>query len=935
MSLPPLLRRITSTVFCCSLVATATVAGAVEPTSLDSYNVVWDSPSPDASGSMPLGNGDIGLNAWVEPSGDLLFYISKTDAWGDNARLLKVGRVRVHLEPSPFVEGQPFRQTLSLEEGTMVVCFGDAPSKTTVRLWVDANHPVVHVDVDSHKPVTATAFIELWRNEPYELPSLETSDVYLDRSKPNSMHAPTIVEPDVVLTGQQGRIGWFHHNKKSVGPALTAQIQGLDSFNRVDPLLHRTFGAVVKAKNGRRLDDLQLQSAAGKDLRFDVYVLTKHPASPDEWLAAMDRLISRIEAQPFQERLNAHLSWWNEFWNRSWIHVTRSTKKESSPFIPANDFKVKAGVDQHGGSRLQADLARVSLFERALPEEEVRKLFENGRETALADSDDLIGSWTTFEQPILETGEADLTRSLTIEAWIRSNEKDKGGRIVDKITPGGGDGFLFDTWPGRSLRLIVGRETLSVNDCLQPGRWHHVTAVVNAKDRSIQIWLDGQVVAENAAVGGVDADVVSRAYALQRFIDACNGRGRYPIKFNGSIFTVPYADRPGDADYRRWGPGYWWQNTRLPYLSMCASGDFEMMQPLFRMYAEELLPLCKYRTQRYFGHGGAYYPECIMFWGDVFSETYGWTPFEERGDDKLQSSGWHKWEWVCGPELVWMMLDYYEHTLDETMLQETLLPAAHEVLTFFDEHYEVNDEGKLVMYPSQAVETWWDCTNPMPELAGLHAVTKRLLTLPESLTAPEQRAFWRRLNKELPPLPTREVDGVRMLAPAERFENKRNIENPELYAVFPFRLVALGKPDIELGIEALSHRWNRGHFGWRQDDIFMAYLGLADDARNNLVARARMKDKNSRFPAFWGPNYDWVPDQDHGGVLMKTLQSMAMQTDGDKIYLLPAWPKGWDVSFKLHAPKKTVIEVDYRDGQIQSLTVAPESRRKDVVMPPH
>ena len=33
---------------------------------------------------MPLGNGDIGVNAWVEPSGDLLFYVGKTDAWSEN-----------------------------------------------------------------------------------------------------------------------------------------------------------------------------------------------------------------------------------------------------------------------------------------------------------------------------------------------------------------------------------------------------------------------------------------------------------------------------------------------------------------------------------------------------------------------------------------------------------------------------------------------------------------------------------------------------------------------------------------------------------------------------------------------------------------------------------------------------------------------------------
>ena len=67
-------------------------------------NVVWTTPSEDSRGSMPLGNGDIGLNVWVEKSGDLLFYISKADAWSDDVQgpkgLLKLGRVRVKLLPA-------------------------------------------------------------------------------------------------------------------------------------------------------------------------------------------------------------------------------------------------------------------------------------------------------------------------------------------------------------------------------------------------------------------------------------------------------------------------------------------------------------------------------------------------------------------------------------------------------------------------------------------------------------------------------------------------------------------------------------------------------------------------------------------------------------------------------------------------------------------
>jgi len=66
---------------------------------LNQYNQVWDSPCEYSSGSMPLGNGDIGVNAWVEKSGDLLFYIGKTDTWSENGRLIKLGKVRVSFSP--------------------------------------------------------------------------------------------------------------------------------------------------------------------------------------------------------------------------------------------------------------------------------------------------------------------------------------------------------------------------------------------------------------------------------------------------------------------------------------------------------------------------------------------------------------------------------------------------------------------------------------------------------------------------------------------------------------------------------------------------------------------------------------------------------------------------------------------------------------------
>lgn len=64
--------------------------------------------------------------------------------------------------------------------------------------------------------------------------------------------------------------------------------------------------------------------------------------------------------------------------------------------------------------------------------------------------------------------------------------------------------------------------------------------------------------------------------------------------------------------------------------------------------------------------------------------------------------------------------------------------------------------------------------------------------------------------------------------------------------------------------------------------------------------------------------------------MMSALQRMLVQYEGDKILLLPAWPKDWNVSFKLHAPKGTTIEGVYSDGKLDLLKIVPESRRADV-----
>jgi len=121
--------------------------------------------------------------------------------------------------------------------------------------------------------------------------------------------------------------------------------------------------------------------------------------------------------------------------------------------------------------------------------------------------------------------------------------------------------------------------------------------------------------------------------------------------------------------------------------------------------------------------------------------------------------------------------------------------------------------------------------------------------------------------------------------------------------------------------------------GWAQDSIFAACVGDAEGAAQRLIARSRLFHDKSRFPAFWGPNFDWIPDQDHGGVNMIALQHMLIQTEpfSDKIHLCPAWPKGWECSFKLHVSGNTTVQGRVINGKVVNLIVSPELRKKDIV----
>ncbi len=265
----------------------------------------------------------------------------------------------------------------------------------------------------------------------------------------------------------------------------------------------------------------------------------------------------------------------------------------------------------------------------------------------------------------------------------------------------------------------------------------------------------------------------SCGYTLQRYVQACGGRGAYPIKFNGGIFTVEPKPlgKPFNPDFRNWGDCHWWQNVRHMYHPMLAGGDFEMMQPLFNLY-ESVRPLCEARAKLYHNADGCYFPETMTVWGTYSNGDYGWNRTGHEPKEVL--SPWWQYAWNQGPELVGLMLDRWDYTGDQQFLQSEALPMAESVLKYFDTRFHKTDDGKIILSPTQSVETYWnDVTNDMPCVAGLTDITTRLCALPEALVSPGQHTFFAKMKAACPAIPmeTIQVNGqpVRKLAAAQSY----------------------------------------------------------------------------------------------------------------------------------------------------------------------
>ena len=805
--------------------------------------VVFDTPAKDEKGIMVLGNGEVGATAWLDAAGTLHTVLQNSDSWNEGGRHVKTGAI--DYETKSPVDAGTYRQELSMARGEFEATWKSGGRAVSLRYRIQHGTDSIAVcDVKGAPDVEAKVIN--WRLYPggskefgvgeYELGNrfCEGGPFGKVLSKKKFTISADRLVPD----------GWCHVNRNETVADLMKvydYYQATGNLGKPDLLSDRVFGGVTRKYCGGQRADRPTSGNIGsvgrspRDRRtlFLTAITCYHPCKDEaEWLRRTNEMLDRdgwnIDGE--EAKRAAHIAWWRAFWNRSHIAVTPSEAAKNAPpkpydFPTNSKLPLSFGVDSKGGNKFLGTFASAEVaFDGKVVYSGVPKACE-----------------TVGRLPRDRSN----AHAFRFTCKFTTDHLEKPQRLLDNMTPGGSDGFIIDVYRGRvraifgpvqmphSAKVVPGRETTLE---MSVSKYGTAEIVVNGKREKKELARPVIPLADECAA-------ITTAYAAQRYLTACASRGRLPIRFNGTLFTISHR---GDPDYRRWGNGYWWQNTRLPYYPMFAAGDIDGTDALFDMYFGKL-EFFKNRTKKYFGHDGAFFPECMQPWGDHFMGCYGPECEWKYRKDKHQYHPCHKYAWVGQLELSLMAIMRWQHTRDDEWFKKNALPSIREYVRYFDGHFKVDAKGRYHMYPAQAIETWQDCTNPMTEIAGLTRVTDLLIAMPDGVVSADDRAFFAKVRARLPELPTRKLGGQRagrptesaiVFAPAEIFKRHGNVETPELYCVFPFRLCSFEKPNAEIGRRTYTDgRFHKLYFGWAQDELNSAYLGMAEETRTHIVDR--------------------------------------------------------------------------------------------------
>jgi alpha-L-fucosidase 2 len=234
----------------------------------------------------------------------------------------------------------------------------------------------------------------------------------------------------------------------------------------------------------------------------------------------------------------------------------------------------------------------------------------------------------------------------------------------------------------------------------------------------------------------LEDDYIENIYYLRRYLMASSSRGKFPVVFNGGIWTWNH-------DVRNWVTPHHW-NTQQQYWGLCAQNDCELMLPYLNTYFS-LMPKAEEHAKK----RGV---ENAILWAEAH-DFFGSMTFWERGD-MLNN-------FTPASQIAGLFWEYFQYTSDTVFLAEKAYPFMKKAAEFYVQKLQWDSlKNEYFIFPSQPYESPRSnqLKNPVTDRNMIIASFSNCITAAKILHADKSKIKqWQFIIDHMWPLPYRTV----------------------------------------------------------------------------------------------------------------------------------------------------------------------------------
>lgn len=447
-------------------------------------------------------------------------------------------------------------------------------------------------------------------------------------------------------------------------------------------------------------------------------------------------------------------------------------------------------------------------------------------------------------------------------------------------------------------------------------------------------------------------DYIENLYYLRRYLMASSSRGKFPVVFNGGLWTWNH-------DVRNWVTPHHW-NTQQQYWGLSAQNDCSLMLPYLNTYYR-LMPFAKaFALKR-----GA---KDALLWSEPH-DFFGSMTFWERADMVNN--------FTPASQIASLFWEYYQYTTDTSFLSQKAYPFMKGAAEFYLQKLQWDSvKNQYYIFPSQAYESprTNQLLNPVTDRNMILSNFTNCILAAKILKIDDKKiAQWQHVIDHIWPLPYRTVPNIGEVIdlawyPDSSIFPKLNDHGKWLNAmsqntslVFPAGLTGIDEKESRafkaVSNIILNHAPSVNAI--TPDPIVAARMGMGDEVlkmmqngirrlqhfpqglfynidhwynlsryKDSLVSpdifaqRDYIYDERAQYPNKLPAKPFIQAGLETQSIYGAAVNEMLLQSNEGKIRIFPAIPVGWQVAFTLLARGAFLVSAELKkDGMIPGVFI--------------